>query len=119
MDQFDLAMKLQIPGDVPGVIADWLDVLGRKADLRKPRAFEYAFLHRVLDLGLVLFRHDRETSGLHPDVDMGRLIVINGSLSYRRHHDMLVTGSRQHSGLSHMDRKGAAVWVNLFLRSVR
>ncbi len=65
----------------------------------------------------MLFRHDRETSSLHPEADVGRLAVINGSLRNRRHHNMLVTGSRQQSGLSHMDTKGAAVWVNLLLRS--
>jgi hypothetical protein len=62
MDYSGLAMKLQIRGDIPGALADWLDGLGRKADLRKPRALEDTFLHRVLDLSLMLSRHDHETS---------------------------------------------------------
>jgi hypothetical protein len=117
MDYSGLAMKLEISGDIPGVLAEWLDGLGRKADLPKQRALEDRFLHQVLDLSMMLFRHDHETSSLHPEADVGTLAIINGSLGNRRHHNMLVTGSREQSGLSHMDPKGAAVWVNLFLRS--
>jgi hypothetical protein len=78
-------MKQQIRGDIPGVLADWLDGLGRKADLRQPRALEDTFLHRVLDLSLMLFRHEHETSSLHPEADVGKLAIINGSLGNRRH----------------------------------
>src|ERR1700751_1614322 len=116
MDQSAFAMKLQIPRDVPGVIAGQLDLLGGESDLGKVRAFEYPRLHRLLDLCLVLFRRHLQTSSLHPQADTGRSAVIDRTPGNRCHHNMLVTGARQPSALSHMDRKGAAAWVNLSLR---
>lgn len=34
---------------------------------------------------LMLFRHDHETSSLHPEADVGTLAIVNGSLGNRRH----------------------------------